>query len=31
VLVSGEDDARRAADLLEAQGYRVVIAPILDE
>jgi prephenate dehydrogenase len=31
VLVSGEDDARRAADLLEAQGYRVVIAPVLDE
>ena len=31
VLVSGEDDARRAADLLEAQGYHVVIAPILDE
>jgi prephenate dehydrogenase len=31
VLVSGEDDARRAADLLEAQGYHVVIAPVLDE
>jgi prephenate dehydrogenase len=31
VLVSGEEDARRAADLLEAQGYHVVIAPVLDE
>ena len=31
VLVSGEDDARRAADLLEAQGYHVVVAPVLDE
>jgi prephenate dehydrogenase len=31
VLVSGESDARRAADLLEAQGYQVVIAPVLDE
>jgi predicted amino acid-binding ACT domain protein len=31
VLVSGEDSARRAADLLEAQGYHVVIAPVLDE
>ena len=30
VLVSGEDDARRAADLLEAQGYHVVIASVLD-
>jgi prephenate dehydrogenase len=31
VLVSGEDDARRAADLLEAQGYHVVIAPVIEE
>jgi prephenate dehydrogenase len=31
VLVSGEDDAQRAAALLEAQGYRVVIHPVLDE
>ena len=31
LLVSGEDDARRAADLLEAQGYHVVIAPVLGE
>src|SRR5439155_1721216 len=31
VIVSGEDDAQRAAALLEAQGYRVVIAPVLDE
>jgi predicted amino acid-binding ACT domain protein len=29
VLVSGENDAQRAADLLEAQGYSVVIAPVL--
>jgi predicted amino acid-binding ACT domain protein len=31
VLVSGESEARRAADLLEAQGYPVVVAPVLDE
>jgi prephenate dehydrogenase len=31
LLVSGEDEARRAADLLEAQGYSVVVAPVLDE
>jgi prephenate dehydrogenase len=31
VLVSGEDDARRASELLEAQGYSVVIAPVIDE
>src|ERR671934_269402 len=31
LLVSGEDDAARASDLLEAQGYSVVIAPVLDE
>jgi prephenate dehydrogenase len=31
MLVSGESEARRAADLLEAQGYGVVIAPVMDE
>src|SRR5919201_1784750 len=31
LLVSGEDDAQRASDLLEAQGYSVVIAPVIDE
>jgi len=31
LLVSGEGEARRAADLLEAQGYSVVVAPVLDE
>src|SRR5919204_4998958 len=31
LLVSGEDDARRASELLEAQGYSVVIAPVIDE
>jgi len=31
LLVSGEGEARRAADLLEAQGYRVVVAPVLGE
>jgi prephenate dehydrogenase len=30
MLVSGESEARRAADLLEAQGYGVVIAPVMD-
>ena len=30
VLVSGEGEARRAADLLEAQGYGVVVAPVMD-
>jgi hypothetical protein len=30
MLVSGEDEARRAADLLEAQGYGVVIAPVIE-
>jgi prephenate dehydrogenase len=29
VLITGEDEARRAADLLEAQGYGVVVAPVL--
>ena len=31
ILVSGVSEARRAADLLEAQGYGVVIAPVMDE
>jgi len=31
LLVSGEDDARRASELLEAQGYHVVIAPVIEE
>jgi prephenate dehydrogenase len=31
VLVSGEGEAQRAADLLERQGYEVVVAPVLDE
>jgi prephenate dehydrogenase len=31
ILVSGEADAVSAADLLEAQGYGVVVAPVLDE
>jgi len=31
LLVSGEGEAQRAADLLEAQGYRVVVAPVLGE
>jgi prephenate dehydrogenase len=31
ILVSGEGEARRAADLLEAQGYGVVIAPVVDD
>jgi prephenate dehydrogenase len=31
LLITGEDEARRAADLLEAQGYGVVVAPILGE
>jgi prephenate dehydrogenase len=31
LLVSGEDDARRAAELLEAQGYHVVAAPVLGD
>src|SRR5207248_5895910 len=29
VLVTGENEARRAAALLEAQGYGVVVAPVL--
>jgi prephenate dehydrogenase len=31
VLVTGEDEARRAAALLEAQGYGVVVTPVLGE
>ncbi len=31
ILVGGEEEAQRAADLLEAQGYGVVVAPVIDE
>jgi predicted amino acid-binding ACT domain protein len=31
VLVSGEEEARRAADLLEAQGYSVIVSPAFEE
>jgi prephenate dehydrogenase len=31
LLVTGEENARRAADLLEAQGYGVVVSAVLDE
>ena len=31
ILVSGELDAQRAATLLEAQGYGVVVAPVIEE
>jgi threonine dehydrogenase-like Zn-dependent dehydrogenase len=31
VLVAGEDEAARAGALLEAQGYGVVISPVVDE
>jgi prephenate dehydrogenase len=31
VLVSGEDEAQRAAALLEAQGYGVVVSPVVEE
>jgi hypothetical protein len=31
LLITGEDEARRAADLLQAQGYGVVVAPVLGE
>jgi prephenate dehydrogenase len=31
LLVSGEGEAHRAADLLEAQGYAVVVSAVLDE
>jgi prephenate dehydrogenase len=30
ILVAGEEPARRAADLLESQGYGVVVSPVLD-
>ncbi len=31
VLVAGEEPARRAAELLEAQGYGVVVSPVVEE
>jgi predicted amino acid-binding ACT domain protein len=31
MLVAGEAEARRAADLLEAQGYGVVLVPATEE
>jgi prephenate dehydrogenase len=31
VLVAGEDEAARAADVLDAQGYQVVVSPVIDE
>ena len=31
VVVAGEDEAERAAALLEAQGYGVVVAPVIGE
>ena len=31
ILVTGEESAKLAADLLEAQGYGVVVAPVLEE
>jgi prephenate dehydrogenase len=31
ILVSGEEDARRAAALLEAQGYGAVVAPVMEQ
>jgi prephenate dehydrogenase len=31
MLVSGESEADRTAQLLEAQGYGVVVAPVIDE
>ena len=31
VLITGEEPARRAAELLEAQGYGVVISPVVEE
>jgi prephenate dehydrogenase len=30
VLVTGEEAARRAADLLEAQGYSVIVSPVFE-
>ena len=31
MLVAGEGEAERAAELLEAQGYGVVVSPVIDE
>ena len=31
LLVTGEDEAQRAAALLEAQGYGVVVSAVLEE
>jgi prephenate dehydrogenase len=31
LLISGERQANRAAELLEEQGYGVVVSPVLDE
>jgi prephenate dehydrogenase len=31
LLVGGEDEAARAAGVLEAQGYQVVVSPVIDE
>jgi hypothetical protein len=31
VLVQGEEGARRAADLLEAQGYSVIVSPAFED
>jgi prephenate dehydrogenase len=31
LLITGEEDARAAADLLEGQGYGVVVTPVLGE
>ena len=31
ILVAGESEAARAAEILETQGYGVVVAPVLDE
>jgi hypothetical protein len=31
VLVAGESEARRAAELLEAQGYSVIVSPAAPE
>lgn len=31
IVVAGEAEAERAANLLEAQGYGVVVAPVIDE
>jgi prephenate dehydrogenase len=31
VIVAGEREARRAADLLEAQGYSVIVSPAFEE